>query len=687
MAGSRRSRPLALARADREGNLAESQAISDPSSEWRAYACMTPFTASDSTPLLMLYGGTNGTADTDPLSAAARGMNDLQVFDINGARWYAPATANTPKTGPVLPGCGAASGSIWVYDPHYGVPNSTSTVVGLLDSVHWSWSSPTGQGQLPVTRFGAAFAYVPDRQAFYMHGGIALSGSANTADSQSGTVNNLDILSPQDLSWSYASNGPARKYHTLCYMSAIDAAVLFGGSDSNMPSYNDIKLLYTKTNTWSYSPSVSGDAPAARILHSAVCSKDSMYVFGGRHSTADEPSDSTVWVLKADSAESFTWSKAPISSKAQKTGPTARAGHSAALYQDSMYIFGGIGPSGQDSIMYKLDLGSWEWLQTSAAGSNAGTQDGKSRTAVIIAAIVSSVLGIVVVGIAATVVYRLVRRRYGAFPLPGRTRSGTQSSLSSAGPGGSPTVSEHEYKGTVGRRDSMPLGAGGGSPATADSQAIIVTESATRSQPAAAGAPDMAASGTRSRAAGLAEGNGIEELDGTSAMTTPVSVATDLPLSPAGKGSPVSSRWPIADSMWERARTLSQRVASVRAPMLSSDGLETTAATGDRRRADTTRRSPRRHRPGVASQYAAEMGMYGSDYARTENEYRHAEAINEILLSGQPIPSWLRDAVNQAQSTVSGEHQSGTQLAAAAAAPGRQPLSVANPAPRQSDDG
>ncbi|KAJ2789628.1 hypothetical protein H4R20_007146, partial [Coemansia guatemalensis] len=319
----------ALGLVAREGNLNDSQAVSDPSSAWRAFACMVPFTASDNTPLLMLYGGTSNSEDKDPLDIADKGTNALQVFDINNNKWYAPATANTPKVGPVLPGCGAASGNIWVYDSQYGVPGKASKAVSLLDSVHWSWSFPTEQGQLPVMRFGAAFAYVPDNHGFYMHGGIPLSDNTNKADSSSGTANNLDILSPSDLSWGYASNGPARKYHTLCYMSSIESIVLFGGSDGNVESYNDIKLLSTKTNTWKYSLTVDGDAPSERILHSAVCSNDTMYVFGGLHGASDDPSDSTVWLLKAKDDESFSWSRAPISGSDQNTGPTARAGHSA----------------------------------------------------------------------------------------------------------------------------------------------------------------------------------------------------------------------------------------------------------------------------------------------------------------------------------------------------------------------
>ncbi|KAJ2284631.1 hypothetical protein IWW55_007492, partial [Coemansia sp. RSA 2706] len=215
------SRPAATLE-HREGKIGDSQAIGGQS-VWRAFACMAPFTASDSTQLFMIYGGTADKDARDPLGAADKGLGELRIYDPSAKTWYAPTTANAPSSGPVLPGCGAASDSIWVYDPHYGAANEQATTVRLLDSAHWSWSSPTLSGQLPVTRFGAAFAYVPSSQSFYMHGGIPLAAKTNTADSPPGIANNMDYLDPTTLAWSYASNGPARKYHTLCYMSSIES--------------------------------------------------------------------------------------------------------------------------------------------------------------------------------------------------------------------------------------------------------------------------------------------------------------------------------------------------------------------------------------------------------------------------------------------------------------------------------
>ncbi|KAJ2082887.1 hypothetical protein H4R24_001217 [Coemansia sp. RSA 988] len=686
--------------AAREGNLNESQAVSDSSSAWRAFACMVPFTASDNTPLLMLYGGTSSSKDKDPLSIADKGTNALQVFDINNNKWYAPATANAPKVGPILPGCGAASGNIWVYDSQYGLPGKASKAVSLLDSVHWSWSSPTEQGQLPVTRFGAAFAYVPDNHGFYMHGGIPLSGNTNKADSSSSTANNLDILSPSDLSWGYASNGPARKYHTLCYMGGIESIVLFGGSDGNVESYNDLKLLSTKTNTWKYALTVDGDAPSERILHSAVCSNNTMYVFGGLHSAADDPSDSTVWLLTAKDDGSFAWSRAPISGSDQNSGPTARAGHSASLHDGNMYIYGGVGPSGQDETMYKLDVRSWKWSQTSVTGSSDKSQsDGKNKTAVLVAAIVSSVLGVVVIGIAATIIYRVVRRRSGAFSSSDRSQSDRNSTLGSDSDADGAAVMA-DAKGDNGRDEGKApynadsaisyTGPYGGNETSASDIVIHPNMTPTQGpvvplhgrgvaeQPEAAHFGSASDSSTAAPAAlplslhsrGASAG-GVSPLfpagipintsNSGSAITTPTSMAGGgMALLPASRDSP-SSRRQMVDSVRARARSLSHRFAASRFSTAFSDSGEESVPEVPptrRRRTGASPPSAVTRRSVASSKHPALASMYGSDQTRLENEYRQAEAINEILLSGQPIPTWLRDAVNQAESEGTTGHRS-----------------------------
>ncbi|KAI9501896.1 hypothetical protein GGI25_000224 [Coemansia spiralis] len=670
----------AITKVAREGNLDSSQTVSSPSLAWRAFACMVPFTASDGTALLMLYGGTNNTDAGDPLQVASNGESGLHVFDVNNNQWYVPNTANAPDNGPVLPGCGSGQGDVWVYDPHYGTTDQQSSPVSLLDSVHWSWSSPTEGGQLPVSRFGAAFAYVSTNKQFYMHGGIPLSDNTNKADNPPGIANNLDILSPSGLSWAYASNGPARKYHSLCYISSIDSIVLFGGSDQNIASYNDVKTFSVKSNTWQYSLKITGDMPSERVLHSAVCTNDSMIVFGGTYKVGDAPSDSTVWVLTASGETTFAWSAAPISTSNQKIGPTARAGHSATLYDNNMYIYGGIGPNTQDSIMYKLDIDKWMWSQTNVTGLSTEVQkEQKTKTAVLIAAIVSSILGILTIGITATVIYRLVRRRYGVLIRTGRRNSEAQSDVSDDDEGEYNTVMAGVGNDNGGKQrrgtgnssyfnhDSGAYGGAGVYHAGAihdQEKAAHSAESIVYEPEAGAIAGGSVSMTTPVNSAGAIGTNKssvisrmpmyhTEESNGESAATTPASIGTERELLPvlATNSNPGSPSSRMLNTMRAHARSFSTRLASSRLSTAFSDtsAAPTSGTIGRKKRAGTSSTVARPRRRSTNANRRSVVNMYGRDQVRLENEYRHAEAINEILLSGQPIPTWLRDAVNQAQ--------------------------------------
>ncbi|KAJ2014054.1 hypothetical protein GGI06_003659 [Coemansia sp. S85] len=407
-----------------------------------------------------------------------------------------------------------------------------------------------------------------------MHGGVPLSDLTNTADNPPGIANNMDMLQPSSLAWGYASNGPARKYHTLCYMSSIDSLVLFGGSDQNIASYNDVKTFSVKSSIWQYSVKVEGTAPAERILHSAVCTADSMFVFGGLHSINDDPSDSAVWVLKASGPTSFKWSKAPVVASALSTGPTARAGHSAALHGNSMYVFGGVGPSGQDGTMYRLDLDKWQWTTTTPdQGGSSGSSNG-ARTRVLVAAIVSSVLGVICIGVIAFVFYRWNRRRAVATLSPTPASDDSDDSAEKGG---------HKQA-----NPAMVVAGGATAYAAANAQMDY-------SQP---GLLFMASSEStavhRSRASNIVANNYMPSPHANPSLGTSVGTLSSPP-------SPAIVR--------------NSRSNSNNTSYLSS--------------------SPNGTPPSGTARYSPTTQTYPSS---------PNEVISSILLSGQPIPAWLREA-------------------------------------------
>ncbi|KAJ1953147.1 hypothetical protein EC988_003156 [Linderina pennispora] len=626
----------------REGILDSAHTLIEP---WRTFACLVPFTDKQGTPLLMSYGGTNST-DRDPLDSAAKGLTNLQIFDLSSSKWQEPKTDNTPSIGPVLPGCGSSPDNIWVYNAQYGVVGKEATSVSLLDSVHASWSAPTMHGQLPVTRFGAAFATVGSK--FYMHGGVPLNDK-NEADSPPTIANNLDILTPSSMSWTYASNGPARKYHTLCYLSKPNVVVLFGGADQNINSYNDVKV-FSVSGGWDYLPDIdtSQGEPSERVLHSAVCSDDTMYVFGGLPSVKDAPTDRKVWMLKAEGG-SFVWSQAPISDADYKNGPAPRGGHAAAIYDNKMYVFGGIVPSGQDNDMYQLDLKSWQWTVTSATDNSADSgSSGVSSKVVIIAATISSVLGLVAIIIASVVFYRWNRRKGNMGFFSGRKRRGSNADSDSA--------HSAEIKGETAasyyQRDSAYQDVG--TPADLSPDTII-------RQPIGADYSDAYADPDKFRRDVAAHNymptpHANPSVESSVASFLPPIMTSESPrmlpnnMAELGEPSPIVTGTPMTTSesvatdsgLLARSKSLTSKPAESMSPVLSP-----TMTAADFGRSSLGAESMRRLSSIIDQQTA--FNMYGPEHRRFEDEYRHAEAINQILLSGKPIPAWLRDAIKEAE--------------------------------------
>ncbi|KAJ1892612.1 hypothetical protein LPJ66_006243 [Kickxella alabastrina] len=588
---------------------------------------MVPLMASDNTPLFLLYGGTSNTEAKDPIGVASSGISNLHIFNTTSSKWYAPDTTNAPKSGPILPGCGADGQSIWAYDPQYGVPNKASTGVSLLDSANWSWRAPTQAGQLPVTRFGAAFAYALEKKSFYMHGGIPLNVNTNTAEKPPGIANYMDILSPLGVSWNYASNGPARKYHTLCYMKSIESLVMFGGSDQNIASYNDIKVFSVNTNIWQYAVTVDGDLPAERILHSAVCTDDTMYMFGGLNSMDDAPSDSTVWMLKTNGAADFTWSRAPIiTGSGLNSGPTARAGHSAVLHNNNMYIFGGIGPSGQDKNMYALDLKTWKWAASTGDTSDGVKDEGRVNTRVLIAAVVSSVLGVICIGIAAFGFYRWNRRRGTArYPFPGDSKQSGDGSES--GPnldcggnsgfvGGGEKI--HQHNGSNSGPDASDGSGDDRAVAAIGVAAIGIVAGAMK-----AGVRKDYTQQHKSSGYLLADSSG-------SGTTQNCRVGSDI----------------VANNYLPPVHTnpsLGSSVMTFSPPMSPLAHMDLSASSSSSN-SNIALHIDRAQTPVLGQGYR----QNGASVVPMSQSYSHADVINGILHSGQPIPAWLREAARRA---------------------------------------
>lgn len=99
-----------------------------------------------------------------------------------------------------------------------------------------------------------------------------------------------------------------------------------------------------------------GPGPHKRVGHTAVLRDEDLYVYGGfdlQHKTYS----SALWRANLRYGE-LDWELIQLESPAG-----ARAGHSAILYQDSLYIFGGQNEEGYLSDLWRYDFITGDWIR------------------------------------------------------------------------------------------------------------------------------------------------------------------------------------------------------------------------------------------------------------------------------------------------------------------------------------
>lgn len=181
---------------------------------------------------------------------------------------------------------------------------------------------------------------------------------------------------------------PPRKGHTLSVWGS--KLILFGGG-SHQTYLNDVWIYDTQLNQsdtilpngyqtsnidilpisseWKqiypaailrYRDELFGDlekkGPLPRAYHTAVVYKDSFYVYGG-YGFSHELQDEEIWKLDLHTNQ---WT--PINSISSLTKPGRRYGHIACCFDDSMFIFGGqLRRCLNDNNVYRFSFTTREW--------------------------------------------------------------------------------------------------------------------------------------------------------------------------------------------------------------------------------------------------------------------------------------------------------------------------------------
>ncbi|CAL4098822.1 unnamed protein product, partial [Meganyctiphanes norvegica] len=154
--------------------------------------------------------------------------------------------------------------------------------------------------------------------------------------------------------------------HSACIIN--NALYIFSGTNRNSKAVG-LRILDLHKMAWHNSFGIIGDAPGPRWSHTAVGIEDVMYVWGGRDASG---ADCTTDLYSLDTTTK-EWSVV------ETTGdiPQPRRGHSAAVYKQRMYIFGGYSVDEDKNIndIHCFDPVRLHWERIEAEGEAPSPRD------------------------------------------------------------------------------------------------------------------------------------------------------------------------------------------------------------------------------------------------------------------------------------------------------------------------
>ncbi|KAL3986106.1 Galactose oxidase central domain family protein [Acanthocheilonema viteae] len=216
--------------------------------------------------------------------------------------------------------------------------------IHVLDTRNYRWSKlsiPPGSNETanpsisenswPYQRYG--HTVVEYKGKAYLWGG---------RNDEFGACSKMFCFDPEAVAWSVipydGEAPPARDGHSAVVVG--DLMFMFGGFEEESQRFSQETFAYNfKQKKW-YEVKTTGELPQWRDFHTACVINKKMYVFGGRsdlhgafHSSRDYYSD----VLKVLNLKTGHWEDPKVTGDC----PCGRRSHSAWIYNNKMYIFGG----------------------------------------------------------------------------------------------------------------------------------------------------------------------------------------------------------------------------------------------------------------------------------------------------------------------------------------------------------
>ncbi|OJJ45614.1 hypothetical protein ASPZODRAFT_133469 [Penicilliopsis zonata CBS 506.65] len=232
-----------------------------------------------------------------------------------------------------------------------------SPAAGGRNGLDYRPSIKRAQGQVPACLVNASVTYCGDDQIY------AFGGFDQYTDEVYNHVLRLDLKS---LRWELVDNFGAipgvRMGHTATFYEG-NKLIVFGGENEHRENLSDVVILDIKTSTWTQ-PEVRGPVPQKRARHAAVIYQDKLFIIGGVTGENNVILDDLSYLDLKTWTWSRTWSFA------------ARYDHTAWVWRDRLWIFGGLGPDMERTTdLWWLDLKGSPSL---GINSSQGTVDSPS---------------------------------------------------------------------------------------------------------------------------------------------------------------------------------------------------------------------------------------------------------------------------------------------------------------------
>jgi len=203
----------------------------------------------------------------------------------------------------------------------------------------------------------------------HYHGSMSMSSKSSTSSASNSSTNHKDsnhnqskqeTVDSEECGKGKHSNGsPLMRYkHAIC-SSTNGFIYIHGGRFGNLPLGDDLWRFDAHESTWS-KVQTSGSKPPSLQEHSLVEYRDQLYLFGGQVSASQQ--EENFWRLDLATMSWQTLTQRSSRKFGAYLGPTNRRSHSAVIYKDCMYVFGGYedlrGSSGQ---LWQYDLLNERW--------------------------------------------------------------------------------------------------------------------------------------------------------------------------------------------------------------------------------------------------------------------------------------------------------------------------------------